>query len=123
MDELVKTVDTLQGMLSKVNDDEFMAIRTALDAVLQVKAFEEADRWIPCDEILPEIYYDETETYMTSECVLVTGNRDGCGDPPVLIGFYEDDLDGRTYWETVDGEMLFDVTAWQPLPKPYGGAK
>lgn len=69
-----------------------------------------ADRWIPVERELPK----ENETVMAScgQCVFPEaryskkygweGLADSLGD----------------YWETI-----YDVEAWQPLPKPYGAER
>lgn len=66
----------------------------------------------------------EPEKYLISNPVLVTGKRDRGpeDDPPVLVGFLERDTLG-SIWEDIDCDRLVHVTAWQPLPKAYGGKK
>ena len=77
-------------------------------------------KWIPVTERLPDTHPVE-DFFLLSDPVLVTGRREheDEDDPPVLIGTYEDDLDGNTYWNTFGCDLLFDVTAWMPLPEPY----
>jgi len=90
-------------------------------------------KWIPVTERLPDTHPVQvvhnpwmqgilTEDYfLLSDPVIVTGRRENKDedDPPVLIGTYEDDLDGNTYWNGLDCDLLCDVTAWMPLPEPY----
>ena len=86
--------------------------------------------WIPITERLPELHREQyvphpylkqasiNDYYLMSEPVLVSRECDEA-DWRIAVAQYEDDLDGRTYWETVDAEILTGVTAWMPLPKPY----
>lgn len=129
-----QVIDVLQAMVAEADGDEFIALRSAIDAVIQVRAFEESDKWVPVEERLPDMHEVEMKTfpwtpdfiqesYWISDPVLVTGKRMPKmeDDPPVLIGCYEDDGGGRTCWQDLDCEDLHEVTAWQPLPKPYDG--
>ena len=89
--------------------------------------------WIPCSERLPELHRSEyvphpyraqsnllEDYYMISEPVLVTRiNPSIEPEERILVAQYEDDLDGRTYWETLDAQQLAGVVAWMPLPEPY----
>lgn len=132
--EIKETIEVLQRMVDKADGDEFIALRSAIDAVLQVRAFEESEqgKWIPVEKQLPELHEEEMdslfwngpETYLISNPVLVTGKRDRGpeDDPPVLVGFMEKDSLGHV-WEDIDCSRLVHVTAWQPLPKPYKGGK
>ena len=132
--EINKVIDTLQDMVAEADGDQFIALRTAIDAVIQVRALIESDKWIRVEDGLPEMHEVKTrtlpwipegmeESYWISDPVLVTGKRMPKmeDDPPVLIGCYEDDGGGRTCWQDLDCEDLHDVTAWQPLPLPYSG--
>ena len=82
------------------------------------------DQWILCSERLPDLHpfqvddpdgqFDITEDYsMISDYVLVQ-----TADGQMAVAEYEDDLDGRTYWQTDTCQSL-EVTAWMPLPEPY----
>ena len=136
MTDYIKTIETLQNMVANADGDEFIALRAAIDAVLQVKAFEEAEqgKWIPVEKQLPELhekevdslFWNEPETYLISNPVLVTGKRERGpeDDPPVLVGFLERDILGSgSIWEDIDCNRLIHVTAWQPLPEAYKGGK
>ena len=135
--DIKQTIEVLQNMVANADGDEFIALRSAIDAVIQVKAFEDAeqDRWIPVEKQLPEVHEVEepsmfggTMKYRISDPVLVTAKRERGldDDPPVMVGFLEDDSffkGSRLTWEDIDCNRLVHVTAWQPLPKPYGGAE
>ena len=87
-------------------------------------------RWIPVDERLPELHREQyvphpylsqatfNDYYLMSEPVLVSREYEDA-DWRIVVAQYEDDLDGRTYWETMDAEILTGVNAWMPLPEPY----
>ncbi len=63
-------------------------------------------RWILCGEKLPN---EEEE-------VLVTSNSG------IFIAAWSKTRDNKIYWyETVEGKSIHKVTAWMPLPEPYGG--
>ncbi len=100
----IKTIEILQNMVANAEGDEFIALRTAIDSVIQVRAFEEADRWIPADASVPE---NDDKVL----CQTVTKK----GVVNMVIGYY---MGGR--WCC---GMNSNVVAWQPLPKPYGGVK
>ena len=94
-------------------------------------------RWIPVTERLPELHRSKCipnqnleqsnlfeDYYMISEPVLVTRTNPFIEpEEQIVVAQYEDDLDGRTYWQTVDAEQLVDVVAWMPLPEPWEGGK
>lgn len=90
--------------------------------------------WIPCSERLPELHREDpavniepqlnlmADYYMMSDPVLVMRNGPFTDkNERIMVAQYEDDLDGRVYWQTLDSESLPDVVAWMPLPTPYGG--
>ena len=136
INELVDNVSVLQDMFNDATQPQWIALRAAIDALLQVKAFEEAEqgKWIPVEKQLPELhekevdslFWNEPETYLISNPVLVTGKRERGpeDDPPVLVGFLERDILGSgSIWEDIDCNRLIHVTAWQPLPEAYKGGK
>ena len=99
MKDVVKTIDILQTMLSELDGERFIAMRTAIDAVMQVRAFEEADsgRWIDAETKDPE---------KPGEYLVTLGN----GYRAVAV------------WSEIgQGWLVFngDVIAWQTLPEPY----
>ena len=135
-EELVGRIAVLQDMINGATNEQISALTIAIDALIQVKAFEDGERskWIPVEKRLPEVYEVEIkdpgmmapETFLFSRPVFVTGrrNKGPLDDPPVLVGRFEKDDDtGRTFWQDLDCWELVDVSAWQPLPEPYGGKK
>lgn len=89
-----------------------------------MRVAEPASQWIPVSERLPEVHpfqidepdgqFNIAEDYcVTSDLVLVQTT-----DGRMAVALYEDDLDGRTYWEAEPYGCL-DVVAWMPLPEPY----
>ena len=68
-------------------------------AVKESKPYDEADRWIPVSERLPE-----KKGWYEATFISVTGAR------TVGLAFYSDRVEDFA----VDG-----VIAWKPLPKPY----
>jgi len=91
-------------------------------------------KWIPCSERLPELHREDpavniepqlnlmADYYMMSDPVLVMRNGPFTDkDERIMVAQYEDGLDGRVYWQTLDSESLPDVVAWMPMPAPYGG--
>lgn len=102
--------------------------------MLSEKARADRPTWIPCSERLPELHREDpavniepqlnlmADYYMMSDPVLVMRNGPFTDkNKRIMVAQYEDDLDGRVYWLTLDLESLPDVIAWQPLPAPYGG--
>lgn len=94
---LVEAVKVLQKIRAEsTSTDEFKALCKAIDAVLQIQAFEKGEhgRWIPVGEIMPE----EMGYYLVS--------RNGVVEKDVYSDFKR-------------GFLHDDVDAWQPLPAPY----
>lgn len=73
--------------------------------------------WIPCSERLPEMHREDMEAegeyYMISNPVIVTDGQQ------IYIAEYEDDIDYRYGWHSLDGEDYDNIIAWMPLPNPY----
>ena len=73
--------------------------------------------WIPCSERLPEMHREDMEAegeyYMISNPVIVTDGQQ------IYIAEYEDDIDYRYGWHSLDGEDYDNIIAWMPLPVPY----
>lgn len=103
-------------------------------AIEALRADRPQAKWIPCSERLPELHREDpavniepqlnlmADYYMMSDPVLVMRNGPFTDkNERIMVAQYEDDLDGRVYWQTLDAESLPDVVAWMPLPAPYGG--
>lgn len=86
--------------------------------------------WIPCSERLPELHREDpavniepqlslmADYYVISDPVLVMRNGPFTDkNERIMVAQYEDGLDGRVYWQTLDAESLPDVVAWMPLPE------
>ena len=97
-----QVIGVLQDMVARSDGDEFIALRSAIDAVIQVRAFMESDRWI-VDSV------PETEDKVLCQTVTKKGAVN------MVIGYY---ADGR--WCC---GMNSNVVAWQPLPKPWEGGE
>ena len=73
--------------------------------------------WIPCSERLPEMHREDMEAegeyYMISNPVIVTDGQQ------IYIAEYEEDIDYRYGWHSLDGEDYDNIIAWMPLPNPY----
>ena len=69
-------------------------------------------KWISIDKQLPEIDQDVLVTYIGM-----------MGQPCIDIAYFEEDLvdSSRKYFFRENGELLENVIAWIPLPKPYKG--
>lgn len=92
-------VPILQRLRADVDlENEYQALCKAIEAVLQVAAFEEGDRarWIPVGERLPE----KMGYYLTS--------RHGVVEKEVYLDFKR-------------GFLHDGVEAWKPLPEPWKG--
>lgn len=71
-----------------------------------------ADRWIPCNERMPE----ETGVYLCTVGAPYRNPREMFYAPQE----WADKSDNAT-WKSTDGCYVYDwfVEAWQPLPEPY----
>ena len=116
VNELVGNIAVLQDMLNGATQEQWIALRAAMDALLQVKAFEDAeqDRWISVEKRLPEKNDRYLVTFASKTVSTSTWNKEtfrNFGFDMDMIGVGEDNKLKR-----------FGVIAWQPLPEPYGGA-
>ena len=76
------------------------------NAISELPSAQPEPHWIPCSERLPN----------EDEEVLVTSNYG------ILIASWEKMWDNKILWfEVVESKSLHKVTAWMPLPEPYGG--
>ena len=96
--ELKEVIDVLQKMVEKADGKEFIALRTAIDAVIQVRAFEVADsgRWVDVNDREPS----EVGMYLVTlkSNSITVSMWTGKGNAWLPFG---------------------DVVAWQTLPEPY----
>lgn len=95
--ETREALDIMKKMLgSAQSTDEFQAISASIDALLQVRAFEEGEqgKWIPVD------------TYMPKKMGYYLISRGGVVEKDVFSDFKKDFLHD-------------DADAWQLLPAPY----
>ena len=92
-----QVIGVLQDMVARSDGDEFIALRSAIDAVIQVRAFEESDKWTPTEHAIPS----------TTGAYLVT-----CTNGNVKVGHFST---FNNKWTDAR------ATAWQPLPKPWKG--
>ena len=84
-----------------------------------LKAYREADRWIPVSERLPDdmqkvLIWFEYYRYGDFNCMYQT-----YGFGYVCDGKWSPFINGETGWQD------YNIIAWQPLPEPYkkGGAE
>lgn len=96
--------------------EELHETEVELEALrMAVRALEEKPRWIPCSERLPEMHTEEFEDdrLCVSDVVLVSDAgrvHTGC-----CVRFCE----RKHWWETEDGLVYKNVTAWMPMPESY----
>lgn len=80
---------------------------------MAVRALESKPRWIPCSERNPGLHKEPfDDAIRVSDVVLIADAgrvRPGC-----LVCF-----DDTQRWETYDGLVCEEVTAWMSLPEPY----
>ena len=92
-------------------------------AIDRLRSLPAAMQWIPCEDRLPDAPLrktgDEDFEWFESEQVLIC-------DMYGLIhvsNLVKDYIFNEIYWSATDDDELHgeEVTAWMPLPKPYGG--
>ena len=96
---------------SNPKDADFIAhARQDIPALLaEIKRLQQAQRWIPVTEGLPEEPYG---------CLLTVEEDDHYGEPQEVLLPYFAGYDGKR-WNDGDGkEIPFEVTRWMPLPQP-----
>ena len=83
----------------------------ALEILERLPSAQPEQRWIPCNERMPE----------TTGYYLIQHSRRICQDE-MAVAFYsveEAELDKNYTWEFKPFADLKEVIAWMPLPKPY----
>ena len=106
-------------------NNESKAIKTVIDKIKQTLGEfalekQEADRWIPVTERLPEEYGEYRITWKTSSD---PGKR-FIGDAEYEQGFEWDDAHDRFFGEWLLEDYVkaypdVEVTAWKPIGEPY----
>ena len=117
MMDIKQTIEVLQNMIANADGDELIARRSAIDAVIQVRAFVESDKWILVEDALPE---DDGAVLVT-----ISGKAGNIHfDHAIVTAEY---CEGEGWCiDPFDFELKgawVKVYAWQPLPEPYGGKK
>jgi hypothetical protein len=95
-------------------------VEDALDLAISALEKQEADRWIPVTERLPEEYGEYRITWKTSSD---PGKR-FIGDAEYEPGFEWDDAHDRFFGEWLLEDYVkaypdVEVTAWKPIGEPY----
>lgn len=119
----VDVIERLQRIRNFYRDtiEDYTAVE-AVDMAISALKKQEADRWIPVTERLPEVHESGNSfsgIFMQSDPVLVYGTAEYEEEGQFHVVTYCDDLDGQTYWSTDDALTVKGVKAWRPLPEPY----
>lgn len=120
--EALDSLECFRSNTAHILGDNDEKVKTIETCMMLVREAEEAERWIPVSEGLPEVYKTESPVgiYMKSNPVLVFGTPEHEEDAQFCIVTYCDDLDGNVYWSTeLDAVNIENVIAWMPLPEPY----
>ena len=119
----VDVIERLQRIRNFYRDtiEDYTAVE-AVDMAISALKKQEADRWIPVTERLPEVHESGNSfsgIFMQSDPVLVYGTAEYEEEGQFHVVTYCDDLDGQTYWSTDYALTVKGVKAWRPLPEPY----
>lgn len=108
----IRYLSPVKSLMKKLDFDRHYI--EALDfAIKNLKEISEKEDWILVNDKLPKI--DAENGWKASDVVLVC-----LADGKIHMGFYCEDKKWR-FCESGEAKepFVFDVIAWQPLPKPY----
>lgn len=124
MDDLISRQDAIETIrkLPNAGIHWFVSAESVFDALLKLPSVQSEQRWIPCNERLPE-YFEPVNTW-DGHCYSVEKRipyiRDEDGKPIKAEWWVSDDYDEEEtdyYPNLRDGAAI----AWMPLPEPYKG--
>lgn len=108
-DKLIETIPTVMDM-----QDAYLPIHFKEWLIDSAPTIDAVSEWIPCSEGLPKI----GEHHISEPCIVC------CKGGVYAFAELEENIFGQVGWncERDDDyhEPIGEVTAWMPLPKPYG---
>lgn len=127
MEDLIRRSDAIANIeillddISDVQDEDELkelktynlGVRASLNSIKH--HVPSADRWIPCEERMPEEPFDCLVTVEDSYF-----NGSGFTDCESILPYFVG-WDGEQWNDCNGGRCPFEVLAWMPLPKPYKG--
>lgn len=123
MDDLISRQAAIMHFVkaSKNYECEMFDLREVTHELWQLPSAQPEQKWIPCSERLPEVYYDYLGNHSSEEVILLMNDEEyikisnGHFNPVGVFEVYE--KDGPAFV----GKPVRDVIAWMPLPEPYRG--
>lgn len=110
--EAIDAIEVYRRNMAHILGDNDEKVKTIETCIMLVREAEEAERWIPVSERLPE---KKTEVIYSLE------------NHYVSTGYMTDrDYTGNTvelHWEDIESGVLIYPEAWMPLPEPYKEVK
>ena len=94
-----------EDAVSYVNSEDAGTLKAAIEALEK----QEADRWIPVTERLPEL----------NEEVLVTNGDGVVYHAEYQSNFIDEFWNELAFVAVVNSATIYGVKAWRPLPEPY----